>query len=124
MKTLSLSTESLLIGYDDVSILYPHIPPLSHWDAWEHAAYQNYNSMATSLILVKATGAGCLEDPKRDELLKQLTKSQCHDRNAPVLNPVGSARNVKNKGKKTLKGELPIEIARDRQGAFEPQLIL
>ena len=70
-------------------------------------------------------------------LLKQLTKLLVeraldaemsehlgHHKNAPVTNPDGNARN--GKSKKTLKGEfgeLPIEIPRDRQGSFEPQLI-
>ena len=70
-------------------------------------------------------------------LLKQLTKLLVeraldaemsehlgHDKNAPVTNLDGNARN--GKSKKTLKGEfgeLPIEIPRDRQGSFEPQLI-
>jgi putative transposase len=47
-----------------------------------------------------------------------------HDKNAPVTNPDGNTRN--GKSKKTLKGEfgeLPIDIPRDRQGSFEPQLI-
>ena len=70
-------------------------------------------------------------------LLKQLTKLLVEraldaemsehlgrDKNAPVTNLDGNARN--GKSKKTLKGEfgeLPIEIPRDRQGSFEPQLI-
>ena len=70
-------------------------------------------------------------------LLKQLTKLLVeraldaemsehlgHHKNAPVTNPDGNARN--GKSKKTLKGEfgeLPIEVPRDRQGSFEPQLI-
>lgn len=32
----------MLQGYDAVSTLYPHIPPLSHWRAWEYTAYQKY----------------------------------------------------------------------------------
>ena len=47
-----------------------------------------------------------------------------HGKNEPVTNMSGNARN--GKSKKTLKGEfgeLPIEILRDRQGSFEPQLI-
>ena len=70
-------------------------------------------------------------------LLKQLTKLLVeraleaemsehlgHGKNEPVINLNGNARN--GKSKKTLKGEfgeLPIEIPRDRQGSFEPQLI-
>ncbi|HUX89241.1 MAG TPA: IS256 family transposase [Gallionellaceae bacterium] len=70
-------------------------------------------------------------------LLKQLTKAVVeralqaemaahlgHDKHEPVVNPAGNARN--GTSRKTLKGEfgeLPIEIPRDRQGSFEPQLI-
>ena len=47
-----------------------------------------------------------------------------HDKIAPVTNPDSNARN--GKSKKTLIGEfgeVPIDIPRDRQGSFEPQLI-
>ena len=70
-------------------------------------------------------------------LLKQLTKALIeralqaemtehlgHDKHATVSNLTGNARN--GKSSKTLKGEfgeLPIEIPRDREGNFEPQLI-
>ena len=70
-------------------------------------------------------------------LLKQLTKRLVekaldaemthhlgHGKNQPVTNAGGNARN--GFSKKTLKGdfgELPIEVPRDRQGNFEPQLI-
>lgn len=70
-------------------------------------------------------------------LLKQLTKAVVeralqaelaahlgHDKNEPVANAVGNTRN--GTSRKTLKGEfgeLPIEIPRDRQGSFEPQLV-
>jgi len=70
-------------------------------------------------------------------LLKQLTKMLVeralevemaehlgHDKSDPVTNATGNARN--GHSAKTLKGEfgeLPLEIPRDRQGAFEPQLI-
>ena len=70
-------------------------------------------------------------------LLKQLTKALVeralqaemidhlgHDRHETVTNPTGNARN--GKSRKTLKGEfgeLPIEIPRDREGSFEPQMI-
>ena len=87
---------------------------------------------------------GLLADYKKPEdligengLLKQLTKMLVeraldaemaehlgHGKNEPVTNLSGNARN--GKSKKTLKGEfgeLPIEIPRDRQGGFEPQLI-
>lgn len=70
-------------------------------------------------------------------LLKQLTKALIeralqaemtehlgHDKHATVSNLTGNARN--GKSSKTLKGEfgeLPIEIPRDRECSFEPQLI-
>lgn len=70
-------------------------------------------------------------------LLKQLTKALVeralqaemtehlgHDKHETVTNPTGNARN--GKSRKTLKGEfgeLPIEIPRDREGSFEPQMI-
>lgn len=70
-------------------------------------------------------------------LLKQLTKALVeraleaemeahlgHAKNEPVANPTGNTRN--GKSRKTLKGEfgeLPVEIPRDRNGSFEPQLI-
>jgi putative transposase len=70
-------------------------------------------------------------------LLKQLTKMLVeraleaemtehlgHDKSAAVTNAEGNARN--GHSGKTLKGdfgELPLEIPRDRQGMFEPQLV-
>lgn len=42
VRTTSLDQEVVLQGYDAVSVLYPYIPPLSHWRAWEYAAYQHY----------------------------------------------------------------------------------
>jgi ubiquinone/menaquinone biosynthesis C-methylase UbiE len=32
----------VLRGYDAVADLYPFVPPLSHWRAWEYAAYQHH----------------------------------------------------------------------------------
>jgi putative transposase len=70
-------------------------------------------------------------------LLKQLTKAVVeralqaemeshlgHGKHEAVANPAGNTRN--GTSHKTLKGEfgeLPIEIPRDRQGSFEPQII-
>lgn len=42
MQNNILLAEDVLRGYDAVSILYPHIPSLSHWRAWEYAAYQHH----------------------------------------------------------------------------------
>jgi len=40
--TSFLTSEEVLRGYDAVSALYAHVPPLSHWRAWEYAAYQKF----------------------------------------------------------------------------------
>ena len=70
-------------------------------------------------------------------LLKQLTKAVVeralqaemsahlgHDKHEPVANTAGNTGNgTRNKTLKGEFGELPIEIPRDRQGSFEPQLI-
>lgn len=44
-----LSKQEVLAGYDAVSSLYPHIPPLLLWRAWEYAAYRRY-SLAEPVI--------------------------------------------------------------------------
>jgi SAM-dependent methyltransferase len=41
MQLKLIDPSEILAGYDAVSALYPHIPPLSHWRAWEYAAYQH-----------------------------------------------------------------------------------
>lgn len=42
MRRVVISAEEVLAGYDVVSQLYPYIPPLSIWRAWEYAVYQRY----------------------------------------------------------------------------------
>lgn len=42
MKTILVEQDEVLRGYDVVSVIYPHVPPLSMWRAWEYAAYQHY----------------------------------------------------------------------------------
>ena len=87
---------------------------------------------------------GLLSDYKKPEdllgedgILKQLTKAVVeraleaemahhlgHGRHEPVTNAAGNTRN--GRSHKTLKGdfgEMPIDIPRDRDGDFEPQLI-
>jgi len=87
---------------------------------------------------------GLLSDHKKPEdllgengILKQLTKAVVeraleaemehhlgHGRHEPVTNAAGNTRN--GRSRKTLKGEfgeMPIDIPRDRDGDFEPQLI-
>jgi len=87
---------------------------------------------------------GLLSDYKKPEdllgengILKQLTKAVVeraleaemehhlgHGRHEPVSNATGNTRN--GRSRKTLKGEfgeMPIDIPRDRDGNFEPQLI-
>lgn len=43
--------ESVLRGYDAVCTLYPHVPSLSHWRAWEYAAYQEFQLTGRTLDL-------------------------------------------------------------------------
>jgi SAM-dependent methyltransferase len=43
VKQLLLSEEEILIGYDVISHLYPNVPPMMVWRAWEYAAYQHYS---------------------------------------------------------------------------------
>ena len=42
MKVSVLSPDEVVAGYDAVSVLYPYVPPLSIWRAWEYAAYRRY----------------------------------------------------------------------------------
>jgi SAM-dependent methyltransferase len=42
MKQYVLTPDDILVGFDAVSQLYPHIPPMSIWRSWEYAAYKNY----------------------------------------------------------------------------------
>jgi SAM-dependent methyltransferase len=43
LQSRILSREEVLHGYDVVSALYPHVPPMSMWRAWEHAAYRRHS---------------------------------------------------------------------------------
>ena len=54
----------------------------------------------------------------------EMTTHLGHERHGAVTHPSGNTRN--GRSKKTLKGEfgsVPIEVPRDRQGTFEPQLV-
>ncbi|NGM86019.1 class I SAM-dependent methyltransferase [Parapusillimonas sp. SGNA-6] len=51
MQTKILTPSEVLNGYDAVVRLYPHIPPLSHWRAWEYAAYQHHRVQGRILDL-------------------------------------------------------------------------
>jgi ubiquinone/menaquinone biosynthesis C-methylase UbiE len=42
LKKTTLSKADVLSGYDAVSTLYPFVPSLSHWRAWEYAAYSRW----------------------------------------------------------------------------------
>lgn len=41
-REITLESEEVLSGYDAVCALYPYVPPLSHWRAWEQAAYRKF----------------------------------------------------------------------------------
>lgn len=51
MQTKTIPASEILDGYDAVITLYSHIPPLSHWRAWEYAAYQHYSLNGRGLDL-------------------------------------------------------------------------
>ena len=54
----------------------------------------------------------------------EMTAHLGYERHGAVAHPSGNTRN--GRSKKTLKGEfgeVPIEVPRDRQGTFEPQLV-
>lgn len=42
MQKEYLCADEVLLGYDAVCSLYAHVPPLSHWRAWEYAAYRKF----------------------------------------------------------------------------------
>jgi SAM-dependent methyltransferase len=42
MNTVLLERDAVLAAYDEVARLYPHIPPLAAWRAWELAGYRRY----------------------------------------------------------------------------------
>ncbi|RQH08358.1 class I SAM-dependent methyltransferase [Paraburkholderia dinghuensis] len=42
MERAILPASEVLRGYDSVFQLYPHVPSLSHWRAWECAAYRHF----------------------------------------------------------------------------------
>lgn len=42
MKTVLLPFSEVLAGYDAISALYPHIPPMCIWRGWEHAGYRRH----------------------------------------------------------------------------------
>lgn len=51
MRAIKLCSSEVLAAYDAVSALYPHVPSLSHWRAWEYAAYQKYRLQGRILDL-------------------------------------------------------------------------
>lgn len=55
-KTRILKLEAVMDGYSAVSRLYPHLPSMSIWRAWEYAAYKRY--VLTEPILDVGCGDG------------------------------------------------------------------
>jgi len=51
MQIKWLTQKEILHGYDVISNLYPHIPPISLWRAWEYSAYIKYRLMEPVLDL-------------------------------------------------------------------------
>jgi len=52
-----LSPDEVLAGYDRVSALYPYVPPLSLWRAWECAAYAGHRLVEPVLDVGCGDGA-------------------------------------------------------------------
>ncbi|MDB5294303.1 MAG: Methyltransferase type 11 [Phycisphaerales bacterium] len=42
MRTTLLTPADVLAGYDAISALYPHIPPMTVWRGWEYAGYRRH----------------------------------------------------------------------------------
>ena len=42
MRQRVLAPDEILVSFEAVSLLYPHIPPMLIWRSWEYAAYQQY----------------------------------------------------------------------------------
>lgn len=57
VETITLDSEEVLNGYDTACTLYSHIPPLSHWRAWELAAYRKL-ALAGGRVLELGCGDG------------------------------------------------------------------
>ena len=84
------------------------------------AGYQKPEDLIGENGLLNKLTKAVLESALQAEMSAHLG----HDKHDPVANTAGNTRN--GTSSKTLKGEfgeLPIEIPRDRQGSFEPQLI-
>ena len=84
------------------------------------AGYQKLEDLIGENGLLKQLTKALVERALQAEMTEHLG----HDKYSAIINTAGNARN--GKSNKTLKGEfgeLPIEIPRDRDGSFEPQLI-
>lgn len=57
MKQTQLTPAEVLAGYDAVSQLYPHVPPIAAWRAWEWAAYRHFELPAPVLDVGCGDGA-------------------------------------------------------------------
>jgi ubiquinone/menaquinone biosynthesis C-methylase UbiE len=51
MQETALTPSEVLSGYDAVCTLYPHVPSLAQWRAWEHAAYRKFRIQGRILDL-------------------------------------------------------------------------
>ena len=43
MKQILMEVDEVLRGYDAISAIYPYVPSVSLWRAWEFAAYRRYS---------------------------------------------------------------------------------
>jgi SAM-dependent methyltransferase len=56
MKTTLLPNDQVLAGYDAITSLYPHIPPMCVWRGWEYAGYRRH--VLTEPVLDVGCGDG------------------------------------------------------------------
>ena len=85
MQTIIIDSAEILRAYDVVSTLYPYIPSLSHWRAWEYAAYQHHRLEGRILDL------GC-----GDGRYFQLIWPQAKDVTGVEMDPEVAARGRKS----------------------------
>lgn len=100
MNCAPLNSQDILKGYDAVCELYPYVPPLSHWRAWEYAAYQNFELKGRILDL------GCGNGRYFNLIWPQLTDVVGVDRD-PIAAEQGRKSGVYRKVHTTLAHQIP-----------------
>ena len=109
MDKVLLETKNILRGYEAVSSLYPFVPPITFWRAWEYAAFKRYK--LTELVLDIGCGdgrffnlvwpdlqhvsgidikEGVILEARITGIYEQLVASQAHDPKFLNVNSYGS----------------------------------